>query len=332
MEDGKVIELEYHTESLKKRCRVCASILPPHKYAYSCHGTKKKVLLRKLGINVENDEPHIHPDRFCQSCHTKAGQHSEAVRSTLEVFVWTAHVDPSSSCKVCCFLKKKSTGGRPKKMTMNRGRPLPFTTRIMRDAPNSMKSFIPLQPSRFLPTTFVAIEDLQYSICNYIVDQPVETPCRKLVCSLCIVRLFRLCDDVASLPCPSCKEVHEISNSSYPPVSKVVVKMLGELLLTCDETSCSDIVALKNLKKHVTSGCKHDTHNTFSPSKLTVRQIISRPLTSPPTSAEKTAASRVVKRMLGCSNEPSTSTSPSGPIIKLPTAGQVRRFIHVYMA
>ena len=162
---------------------------------------------------MENDEPHIHPNKFCQSCHTKAGQCSEAVCSTLEVFEWTAHVDPSSSCKVCCFYLKKSTGERPKKTKMNRGRPLSFTTRIMRDAPNSMKCSILLQPSRFLPT-FVAIEYLQCSICNCIVDQPVETPCRKLVCSLCIVRIFRSCDDVASLPCPSSIEYALMSSSA----------------------------------------------------------------------------------------------------------------------
>ena len=217
-------------------------------------------------------------------------------------------------------------------MKINRGRPLSFTTRIMRDAPRSMKYSVPLQPSRFLPTTYVAIEDLQCNICNCIVDQPVETPCRKHVCSLCIAHLFRSCDGVASFPCPSCKEVHEISDSSHPSANEMVVKVLGELLLTCDEMSCSDIVALKNLRKQVTSGCKFDTYNTFSPSKLTVRQIISRPLTSPPTSTEKIAASRVVKRMLGCSNEPSTSTSPSGPVIKLPAAGQVRRLIQLYIA
>ena len=53
-------------------------------------------LVKKIRINVENDEPHIHPNKFCQSCHTKAGQYSEAICSTLEVFEWTAHIDPSS--------------------------------------------------------------------------------------------------------------------------------------------------------------------------------------------------------------------------------------------
>ena len=53
-------------------------------------------LVKNLGLNVDNDEPHIHLNKFCQSCHTKAGQYSEAICSTLEVFEWTAHVDHSS--------------------------------------------------------------------------------------------------------------------------------------------------------------------------------------------------------------------------------------------
>ena len=107
MEDGKDTELDYHTQSLKKYCHVCASTIPPQKYAYSCQSIKNKLLLSKLGINVENDEPHIHSNKLCQSCHTKAGQYSEAVRSTLDVFEWTAHVDPSSSCKGAAFLRRR---------------------------------------------------------------------------------------------------------------------------------------------------------------------------------------------------------------------------------
>ena len=53
-------------------------------------------LVKKIRNKCGNDEPHIHPNKFCQSCHTKAGQYSEAICSTLEVFKWTAHVDPSS--------------------------------------------------------------------------------------------------------------------------------------------------------------------------------------------------------------------------------------------
>ena len=100
-----------------------------------------------------------------------------------------------------------------------------------------------------------------------------------------------------------------------------MMKVLGDLLLACDVSTCTQVVALKNLKAHVDSGCKH-TLPTFSPSKLTVGQITSRPLTSPPTKAEQNATTNVVKRLL-CSS--SSEPGPSGlhTLMKLPTAGQV---------
>ena len=121
--------------------------------------------------------------------------------------------------------------------------------------------------SRFLPSTTVPLEYLQCRFCSCIVDQPVQTPCRKLVCSTCIVSLLRSCD-LASFPCPFCKESHEITATSFPAATEVTMKVLGDLLLTCDKPQCSEVVALKNLRKYVASGCSHEMH-TFSPSKLT---------------------------------------------------------------
>ena len=144
--------------------------------------------------------------------------------STRTLLKWN-RLPRSTVLRSCGKTGKTCTGGRPKKTKMNRRRPLSFTTRTMRDAPNSMKSSIPLQPSRFLLTTFVAIEDLQCSICNYIVDQPVETPCRKLVCLLCIIRLFRSCDDVASLLCPSSVEsdIHQFLSHYHTTFPRATV-------------------------------------------------------------------------------------------------------------
>ena len=75
----------------------------------------------------------------------------------------------------------------------------------------------------------------------------------------------------------------------------------------------------QNVHRYLASGCSHEMH-TFSPSKLTVGQILSRPLTSPPTSAERKAATHVVKRLIRLSAD---SPAPKD-IVKLPTAGQVR--------
>ena len=97
--------------NLSRSVDVCVQVYYHHKSMHiAAKVPKRKCYLEKLGINVENDEPHIHLNKFCQSCHTKAGQYSEADCSTLEVFEWTAYVDPSSSCKVCCSLIRKVLG------------------------------------------------------------------------------------------------------------------------------------------------------------------------------------------------------------------------------
>lgn len=94
------------------------------------------------------------------------------------------------------------------------------------------------------------------------------------------------------------------------------MEVLGQLLLSCDNEQCSEVVALKDLQLHLASGC---TQNTQLQSNITVSQLLSRPLSSPPTTVEKEAASRIVKRLM--------HSSPSGQatknVITLPTAGQV---------
>ena len=191
--------------------------------------------------------------------------------------------------------------------------------RLLRTTLPSYKVSSSLSVSRFLPSAMVPLCHLQCSLCANIVDQPVETPCRKLVCSTCVVSLLRSCS-IDHFPCPSCKGTHEITVSSFPEATEVVMKVAGELLVTCDRVGCSEVVPLKNLRTHMNSGCTYAFH-TFSPSKLTVGQILSRPLTSTPTTAERRAATSVVKRLMG--------SSPAGQgsctdVVKLPTAGQVR--------
>ena len=66
--------------------------------------------------------------------------------------------------------------------------------------------------------------------------------------------------------------------------------------------------------------------HTFSTSKLTLRQILSRPLTSLPTTAERKAATSVVKRIIATTDGEATRLQN---VVKLPTAGQVSTHMHI---
>ena len=305
-----------HQIELERRCRVCAGILGTK--SSPCSEEKNRELLKKFGITVEQDRPDVHPTQLCLNCRSKAVQYSDRVNSSLVVFEWTPH---TQDCEVCSFFSRQKKGGRPKKERKNRGRPKADSVQgvVQRMARTDLPSYrvsCALSIDRFLPSSTIPLKDLQCSLCGNIVDQPVQTPCRKLVCTSCVIHLLRSCN-LSSYPCPSCKEAHTIDKASFPEATTVVMGMLGDLLVKCDKVKCTQVVALKHLRRHLASGCS-ETAPTFSPSKLTVAQILSRPLTSPPTSVERKAATSVVKRIMN------TPLPGSSCTVKLPTSGQVR--------
>ena len=129
-----------------------------------------------------------------------------------------------------------------------------------------------LSISRFLPSSTISLSGLQCSLCNNVVDQPVQTPCRKLVCTMCVVHLLQSCNQ-DNYPCPSCHESHPVDQAAFPEATTAVMNMLGDLLIKCDGADCTQVVSLKNLRRHLASGCS-DRAPTFSPSKLTVAQLV----------------------------------------------------------
>ena len=135
--------------------------------------------------------------------------------------------------------------------------------------------------------------------------------CRKLVCAECMPN-----HTLTSISCSFCDISHE---NSFTPASDVVLKVLGTLLLQCDQPSCTAVVQLQNLKSHLESGCKRKAPS-YSPSKLTVGQLLSRPLQSPPTTMEQKAATCILKRMMASTSQ----DHPAGScVVKMPTAGTV---------
>ena len=275
-----------------------------------------------------NDDNNIHPLYDCHTCHNTAKRLQRAgTESSICAHVWSAHID-NSKCQVCNI--RLHTGGRPQKETKKYGRPNKASSKgiangIVRKAPKSWKASQPLSLSRFLPSaTTLSLTDFQCAICRNIVDQPVETPCQKLICAECICQHVHRAEDLTDMQCPSCDKSHSISSTSFPPASEVVLKVLGALLVCCEKPSCSAVVGLQHLAEHIESTCQLAV-STFSPSKLTVGQIMKRPLMSPPTPTEQKAAANVVRRLL--------HTSPFSPtpssVVKLPTQGTVSEYMHV---
>ncbi len=139
--------------------------------------------------------------------------------------------------------------------------------------------------SRFPPpASSLSPQDLQCTICRCILDRPVVFPCQKFVCAEYVVQRIRR-TDAPVVTCSCCDGMHEIS-SFVSPAPEVILKVLGSLLIKCDRTQCSEVVALKNLRTHMEAGCQ-GTAATYSPSKLTVAQLLSRFLTSPLTTMER---------------------------------------------
>ena len=115
---------------------------------------------------------------------------------------------------------------------------------------------------------------MQCTLCDCIVDRPVEAPCRQLVCAECISRLVRDAD----LP----RLLQQYDELFYPSC-----RGCDKGTRRCDDPFCSVVIELKHLAEHVKSGCK-DYMATLSPSELTVQQILSRPFISPLTAVEQT--------------------------------------------
>ncbi len=172
-----------------------------------------------------------------RSSYTVGGKH---VLSAVTVHQWSPHT--ATDCSACNLFANQLRGGRPKKGCKNWGRLDNSSSQILADiserAPPSWRASQPLVLSRFLPpASSISLRDLQCAMCQCIVDQPVQMPCRKLVCCKYITHAIQRFEP-AALQCPCCDTPHDRSSSassvSISPASEVVLKILGELLIQCD--------------------------------------------------------------------------------------------------
>ena len=301
---------EYHTRQLHRHCRLCAKLIGTRgkkTTQYAC--SSKKMALMTIGIDVDKDSLQIHPKHLCNACNTKlsrATSTSSPEQKKMATYTWQPHSDPH--CSVCDHFRHLGSGGRPAKS--KGGRPKTSDASIHPSIDDtsvheSWGSIHQLTLDRFLPPQHnLCLEDLQCKKCMCIADRPVITACGSLLCYICTVQSLHQGEQ-----CPACQALH----SSVPyPGGKVVTAVIGSLLLHC--ISCGALVELQRLKEHQDSGC---LAVPLTSSKVTLEQLLLRPVTAPLTADEKKLATSLVKRL--------TNTSPSAEnILTLPTSGQVR--------
>ena len=148
------------------------------------------------------------------------------------------HVDVD--CEVCNRFMAKSKGGRQKKAKKcgcpNRESSKGIANSVLKNAPKSWRGSQPLHMARFLPpSTSLSLLDLLCVVCHCIVDRPVETTCRKMIYAHCISGLV-LEADLSAIQCPCCPESPKITSSCFPPALDVVLKVMGALLVHCDNS------------------------------------------------------------------------------------------------
>ena len=119
----------------------------------------------------------------------------QTLRGSLMVNRLTVLYVVTSGQNMCSLFRSHQSGGRPNKQRKKCGGPSEGSSQsiansILRNAPPSWKSVTPLSLSHFLPPITVSLHDLQCDVCGCIIDRPVETPCGKVACSVCLSALI----------------------------------------------------------------------------------------------------------------------------------------------
>ena len=138
----------------------------------------------------------------------------------------------------------------------------------------SLRSTLPLTTDRFFapaPRSF-SLSDVTCPRCQNVVDEPIELPCKSLICYNCCVSMLR---KSSATDCPSCHQTHQLSINSSTAVSPVVMRLLSNLVICCEIPNCNKPVLLQHLGRHIESGCKEMTADVES--TLTVGQVLEQP-------------------------------------------------------
>ncbi|ROL54615.1 V(D)J recombination activating protein 1 [Anabarilius grahami] len=241
--------------------------------------TWPEVILKVFKVDVTTDMETVHPSLFCHRCWTAAmrgGGFCSFTRTNIPD--WKPH---TSQCNLC-FPKKSSFQrmGRKRTKPLKGAHSLP--KRIKRDSPETSganrlwrqttenpagsggKEWLKLSVQRgqwvknitqcqkdHLSAKLIPPEvpaDLQQAVicqvCDHLLSDPVQSPCRHLFCRVCIVRYSR----ALGPNCPTCNQHLNPSHLTRP--AKFFLATLSSLPLLCPSEGCSDWVRLDSFREH----------------------------------------------------------------------------------
>ena len=315
--------MEEHRENLHSLCRICTHKLGKFSYSCSAPGKGGETPLVNEFTSTIKDQPDIHPPRYCNACHItlgkmrKAREDRKVYRTSLTVspHVWLEHQEVG--CTTCAMVGARSIGGRPRKKKRILGCPSYLTDHIRRVAGPRYRCSVPLTKDRFLPVSLqgIEIEDLVCKSCGNVVDEVVELACKHSLCCTCCFSL--LTSNIHSFPCPHCQQAHPLACSSFLAPSPITLKILHQLVISCEKVGCTKTIYLGDLQAHLTSNC---TLNSDLRNAIT---LLEQPTSIPPTHIEMETAGHVVRKILSQSTQGQASFS-------LPTGGCVSKITHVH--
>ena len=122
-------------------------------------------------------------------------------------------------------------GGKSQQKSKNPGRPKGAGPTVIIDHIRSIAPPLSVSSLHVHKTqTVSAIEHLKCPVCLEILSQPVEMPCRALVCASCVISWLITS---ACSKCPCCFSDTPLDPASINPAPSLILKLLGEVLVCC---------------------------------------------------------------------------------------------------
>ena len=152
------------------------------------------------------------------------------------------------------------------------------------------ESFLPAEESVPQYEQKPLINQLFCLICCMVLNQLVELACGSIVCASC--RQWIKHTKPPCIPCLSCYD-DQLSSSTIRPPTPLFITLLYDLLLHC--AKCGKLVKASEYKRHMDNNCELFSQPVMnSPSKVTLKDVLSKPVSTPATPMERRVTEHLV--------------------------------------